>query len=207
MKHKLYKSICMILVIMYSLPVFALQKTLINKLDKKQIPTSLILNGNVLENYSWVDKSGKHLVFNTKSNKNNDNLDSKSLSLNVYHYILNKEKYTKVWEIKDSIIDCPLDIEFDFINDTFKITDLDKNGTFEIWAMYKKACRGDVSPIELKIIMYEGNNKNTFTGRSVIKINNMTVEGGDFNFDLNFRKNKKEFRLYALNLWNKNKYL
>ncbi len=55
--------------------------------------------------------------------------------------------------------ECPLYIQVNFIRNTFAVTDLNKNGKAEVWLMYKTACRSDVSPANMKIVMYEGNKK------------------------------------------------
>jgi hypothetical protein len=59
-------------------------------------------------------------------------------------------------EVNDFIKDCMVDIDAAFKKNSLKVTDLDKNGIAEIWVMYEMACKGDVSPSDLKIIMYEG---------------------------------------------------
>ena len=62
----------------------------------------------------------------------------------------------QVWQINDLVEDCPLSLEIEFIPEALRITDLDGDGLNEIWVVYRLGCRGDVSPLGMKIIMYEG---------------------------------------------------
>jgi hypothetical protein len=57
-----------------------------------------------------------------------------------------------------------------FVKNTFKINDLDHNGIAEIWLMYKIVCHGDVSPCEMKIIIYEEKQKIAMRGENKVQI-------------------------------------
>lgn len=98
----------------------------------------------------------------------------------AYHFLLNNDSVNKTWKVYDFINDCPVDLDAKFIKNTFQVTDLNKDGIGEIWIMYNTVCHGDVSPTDMKIIMYQGTQKYTIRGRSKVYLNCMKSEGGEF---------------------------
>jgi hypothetical protein len=108
------------------------------------------------------------------------------------------------WTVHDYIHDCPVDYEAKFIKNTLQITDLNKNGIGEIWLMYKTACHGDVSPSDMKIIMYEGKLVHKMIGTNKVEIGPGEFYGGEYKFDKSFQEGPKEFINFAKNLWRKN---
>lgn len=61
----------------------------------------------------------------------------------------------RVWTFMDFVADCPVDIVAEFIKPAMRITDLDNDGNGEVWLLYRLACKGDTSPAELHIVMYQ----------------------------------------------------
>lgn len=59
---------------------------------------------------------------------------------------------------------CPVDVTCNFIPGSTAVTDLDKDGIAETKVQYSVACRGDVSPATMKMIMYENGVKYTLRG-------------------------------------------
>ncbi|MBM3415723.1 MAG: hypothetical protein FJY20_04580 [Bacteroidetes bacterium] len=59
---------------------------------------------------------------------------------------------------------CPFDITCEFIKDAVSITDLDANRLAETTILYRLACRSDVSPSAMKLIMHEGEKKYVLRG-------------------------------------------
>jgi len=92
-----------------------------------------------------------------------------------------------------------------FVDKTFAVTDLNKDGKAEVWIMYKVSCQGDVSPIPMKIIMYQDNKKFAVRGTARVKVSANEYIGGEFTFDEIFKSAPTEFRQYAENLWKKHK--
>ncbi|RFZ82290.1 hypothetical protein DYU05_16890 [Mucilaginibacter terrenus] len=70
--------------------------------------------------------------------------------------------------------------------------------------MYKTACRGDVSPSDMKIIMYEGGKKYAVRGTNKIKVGEKIYEGGAYTTDEAFKTGPLVFAKYAATLWKKN---
>lgn len=69
--------------------------------------------------------------------------------------------------------------------------------------MYKVSCQSDVSPVPMKIIMYEGNQKYAVRGATRVKVSEKEYMGGDYSFDQAFTNGPAAFRRYADQLWNK----
>jgi hypothetical protein len=64
----------------------------------------------------------------------------------------------------DGIKTCPFDITAAFIKDAVTVTDLDKDGIPEIKIQYATACRSDVSPADMKLLLYENGEKYALRG-------------------------------------------
>ena len=92
-----------------------------------------------------------------------------------------------------------------FIDKAFAVTDLNKDGKAEVWIMYKVSCQGDVSPVPMKIIMYQYNKKFAVRGTTKVKVSAQEYVGGDFAFDDAFKIAPAEFRQYAEKLWKQHK--
>jgi hypothetical protein len=106
------------------------------------------------------------------------------------------------WKMIDYISDCELDIVCSFYDDHLTITDLDSNGLAEITMLYALSCKGDVSPNEKKLIMYEGTQKYAIRGEELMLLQKDTL-GGSWKADTAFSKAPKAFLSYAVERWEK----
>lgn len=182
-----------------------------NPITKEKLPKEMVFEGKIAALTQWQDKDGQHIVVTTetgiytsaKFKHENEGLDAE---LFAYHYLFNttEKKYKLAWKVYDYISDCPVDIEASFIKDTFQVTDLDHDNVAEVWLMYKKTCHGDVSPCEMKIIMYEGKQKYAMRGENKIRVSETEFIGGDYKQDGAFLKGPKAFQKFAQALWSKN---
>ena len=186
-----------------------IEDTTITLIDS--LPKQLVYEGKVKEAINWADKEGKHIAIITEtgiyvSEKFGHDNDGADAEIFAYHYLLNEktDRYELKWKIYDYISDCPVDIAANFIENTFKVTDLDNNGIHEVWVMYQKVCHGDVSPFEMKVIMYEGNTKYAMRRENKIQLSDNESFGGEYKFDNNFTKGKNVFREYARKIWSDN---
>lgn len=187
----------------------------VEKIDSTQFPKSIQYEGFVKNAVRWKDEQGDNIVITTETgyhfNKKfkHESDDSSDAELFAYHYIVSGNDVKQTWKVYDYISDCPVDIEAKFVKNTFNVTDLNHNGIAEIWIMYKTACHGDISPLNMKIIMYEGKDKYAMRGENKVQVG--TLEngekdfiGGEFKFDENFKKGPKVFKEFAQKLWNDN---
>jgi hypothetical protein len=106
------------------------------------------------------------------------------------------------WKMMDQIKDCELDIVCSFYDDHLTITDLDSNGLAEITMLYALSCKGDVSPNEKKLIMYEGTQKYAIRGEELMLLQKDTI-GGSWKADTAFSKAPKAFLAHAVERWQK----
>lgn len=188
--------------------MFAQSSFKVAKLDTNKLPKGITCNGKLKDAIRWTDKLGDNIVItcetgiyeNPKFKHENDGSDAEVFA---YHYIIT-DTLQLSWKIYDFIQDCPVDIEASFLKNSLQATDLNNDGVAEIWIMYKTVCHGDVSPCDMKIIMYQGQRKFAMRGRNKVPLTNKEYYGGEYKFDKAFNEGPKEFRDFALKLWNKN---
>lgn len=187
----------------------------ITAIDSTQFPASVKYEGFVKNAVRWKDKLGDNIVLTTETgyhiNKKfkHEFEDSSDAELFAYHYIVSANDARQTWRVYDFISDCPVDIVASFVKNTFQVTDLNHNGIAEIWLMYKTVCHGDVSPSDMKVIMYEGNQKYAMRGENKVQVGvhdngENYYLGGEFKMDENFKKGPKVFKDFAQKLWDKN---
>jgi len=201
------KLISLLLACILSRPCYAQFKLI--TLDKNSIPKDIRYTGNVVQAVRWTDKTGDNVIILTATDrtisKNALDEDYKDGALYAYHYLMINNTPKQTWKIYDYVKECPFDMFLHFINKGFSITDLNKDGNAEIWITYKVSCHSDITPVPMKIIMYQDNVKYAARGNTRVQESEKTFTGGDFSFDEAFKKAPVEFRRYAEKLWNKNK--
>lgn len=191
--------------------VKAQDKPAVQQLDLKNLPNGIRYEGNIKTAVRWTDKAGVNVVITTEtgiheSKKFKHENNGSDAELFAYHFLIKDNSAVRSWRVYDFIHDCPVDIEASFIENTFQVTDLNKDGVGEVWLMYKKVCHGDVSPSELKIIMYQGTQKFAIRGESKVldgidDKGNKHYSGGNYKFDQAFANGPAAFLTFAKKLW------
>ena len=180
----------------------------LSKLDISNLPKEIKYEGKINNAVRWKDGSGDNIIITTEtgpySSKTEKDEDSKDAELFAYHFISEGDSIKLTWKIYDFIKACPLDIEANFIKNTLQVTDLNNDGSGEVWLMYKTACRSDVSPSDMKIIMYQKQQKFAMRGQNKVQVSEMEFSGGDYKFDKGFTEGPNEFRVFAKSMWDKN---
>ena len=178
----------------------------VTKLDKAHLPKGIHYKGQLINALRWTDKAGNHVVITTETGEfpSKEGEDFRSMRLAAQHFLLTSDSLRQTWQMQDGVTDCPVDMMATFTKNTFQVTDLNKDGLGEVWLMYKTVCHGDVSPVTMKIIMYQGAQKFAMRGRNRVKVSATESEGGEYQFDPAFQAGPKEFRMFALALWQKN---
>ena len=149
------------------------------------IPKSITYKGKLQDAFHWKDSLGENIFFTTQVAPYNDNdkgeagEDGRTAELYAYHYLKTDGDYKQVWQISDRELSCPLDIVTEFIPGSTTVTDIDKDGKAEIKVQYSLACRGDVSPSSMKLIMQENQEVYTLNG------NRWMSFGPESKFDVN----------------------
>jgi hypothetical protein len=178
----------------------------IAELKVTELPLSIKYEGKINNAVRWQDKLGDNIVITTETGifSNKKNKDFNDAELYAYHFLVKNDSAIQTWKVYDHVDECNVDIEANFVKNTFQITDLNKDGVGEVWLMYKTACHGDVSPCSMKIIMYQGSEKFAMRGRNKVQFSTDQFEGGEYKFDKDFINSPGIFREFAQKLWNKN---
>lgn len=177
------------------------------KVDFNKIPKFIKYSGKLKNVISWLDSMGEHYIITSETGiytPENSQDDGSNAEIFAYHYVVKNTKYERVWKVYDFIKECPVEIEAKFRKNTLHITDLNNNGVKEIWLMYRKVCHGDISPLEMKIIMYEGTQKYAMRGHNKVKISENEYSGGDYKYDEKFINAPDSFRQFSQKMWNEN---
>ncbi|MBK8519744.1 MAG: hypothetical protein IPL54_02280 [Chitinophagaceae bacterium] len=95
-----------------------------------------------------------------------------------------------------------MDATCEFFPKSFTITDNNANDVGEVCFLYKLSCKGDVSPDEKKLIMYEGVNKYAIRGSTILQFA-AGKEGGDKKIDASFSKAARPLLDFANGQWDK----
>ena len=178
------------------------------QIKESDLPKDIKLSGQLKSAITFSDASGEHLLILTESgefvSKNADSDDYRNSELHAFHYLKTNQSFVQTWKVYDFIKECPVDIETEFLPSSPTITDLDNDGIAEIWVIYKTVCHGDVSPSDMKVIMYEDKQKHAMRGRNKVEYAPGQFEGGEYNFDQAFNSAPSSFRQFATDLWTKN---
>lgn len=181
----------------------------LSNIDLMKIPSSISYEGAPKKAVRYTDRLGEQIVLlcetgvytNKAYTHDNDGADAE---VYAYHYLIKKDSTFLTWRVYDFVKDCNMDLEAIFVLGSFQVTDLNKDGIAEVWVMYKSVCHDDVSPYDMKIIMYQGAQKFALRGQNKVKVNSKDYEGGQCSFDKAFMEGPKEFRDFAQKLWDKN---
>lgn len=151
----------------------------------------------------WHDASGENwLVLYETGPYIEKGQTNASAKLSAVLYQKTDSGFIQKWMMQDYIHDCELDLTCSFYDDHLSITDLDSNGIAEIILVYALSCKGDVSPNEKKLIMYEGKNKYAIRGEELMILQKDTI-GGTMQADSSFSKAPAVFLSFAKEHWKK----
>lgn len=167
--------------------------------DKANTPLKDSLKGTIADGADWVDAEGEHTVVLVQTdNKMVNDMQSQR----IYAYCFKKEAgaWKPTWQVKDGISDCEVDATCMIFPGSLSVSDADSNGVAEVSFLYHLSCKGDVSPDEKKLIMYEGLNKYAIRGSTIIQFPNGR-EGGQKNIDPSFTKAPRALLDHANKRW------
>ncbi|MEI6090225.1 MAG: hypothetical protein WCR42_07225 [bacterium] len=219
--------LCVILLFAISMPTFSQIKAV--KISKSQIPTEIKYSSIPICSYKWTDKLGTNYLICSMSKeyappeaiearkhyqitKYDDYIDTMydsyeadfiNRELYAARYCVSNGKVNVVWQLEDEVHQCPADMTLKFLGKP-QITDLNGDNTAEVWFLYTLGCRSDVSPVDMKLIMYDGKNKYAIRGTRILQYEGQTeFDGGDKKMDEAFYKLSDNYQKYAWKLWNK----
>ncbi len=149
----------------------------------------------------FTDKSGQHVVRFVlgaeKKKKGEGDSIERSRELVVTHSVGKKE----VWRARDFVQQCEFDLSLEVLEGSIRLTDLDDDGEPEISFLYRLGCRSDVSPLTVKLLLYEGSTKYALRGESRERVGEHELAGGDFKVDPAFEQAPRPFVEFAKAQW------
>ena len=181
------------------------------------------LPGKTVKTVRYTDSLGDNAILFTETdiffspedalwNEKNDAIElhtsSRSKELTAYSFLLKKDGTThQNWRVYDFVRGCSAaDMDAEFEQEALQATDLDNNGIAEVWVLYSLTCRNDPSPLDMKIIMYEGGKKHVLRGETRIQMTKSAHMGDTYTLDAAFAAGPAEFTSFAKGLWEKYKY-
>lgn len=160
------------------------------------------IKGTLVDGLSWQDAEGENRVLFTAIPVQMNKSGQQAGAVYAYCFVNNGTGWKKKWEVKDRIDACEVDATCEFLPNSFTITDNDANNLGEVTFLYKLSCKGDVSPDEKKLIMYEAGNKYAIRGSTILQFAE-GKEGGDKKIDASFTKAAKPLLDFANSQWDK----
>ena len=130
------------------------------KLTAATIPKNMAYVGQLKNAVQWTDSLRKNIVITTETGitPSRNVPDSRDAALYAWHYVTQGDSMKLIWKFQDYVRECPVDVEANFVSNTFAVTDVNNNGKAEIWLLYKINCQGDVGPGDMKLMMKERKN-------------------------------------------------
>jgi hypothetical protein len=135
-----------------------------DKATADDIPTDFKYKGKFIEGWKWNDNMGKNLFFTSRIEPydEKDSYGDETQSAHLYAYQLVKKEdgsFETAWQMEDGMKYCSFDITTAFIPGSVTVTDLDRNGYAETKVQYELACRSDVSPSYMFLVMHENRSR------------------------------------------------
>lgn len=229
MRHIKIILLSLSLLLVFNLPLFPQINP--TKISKSQIPSEIKYLGNPIWSYKWTDKSGTNYLICSMSKeyappeaiearkhyqitKYDDFTDTMydsyeaefiNRELFAIRYCIADGKVKIIWQLEDEVHQCPADMTLEFLGKP-QITDLNNDNSAEVWFIYTLGCRSDVSPVDMKLFMYDGKDKYAIRGTRILRYDGQTeFAGGDKKMDAAFYRLSKKYQTFAWKLWNKYK--
>lgn len=137
--------------------------------------------------FRFEDAAGEHRLTVVRTVKR------RSATLQVTHEVKPpKGAWTKVFQANDFVPACEFDLTLELVKDSLQLSDADGDGAVEVSFAYVLGCRSDVSPLSLKLLLYEGSTKYALRGTSRVLVGQdeqgkPQFEGGDHQADPAFK--------------------
>jgi hypothetical protein len=171
--------------------------------NAEKLPAGLGIKGKVVDGARWKDQGGESLLLITETGAfpspkplNEGAVDAE---LYAYQFVRQGEAWKLLWKIQDFERSCDLDLTASYRRGSLTLSDLDQDGIAESAFLYRLACRGDVSPAVLKLMMHEGAAKYALRGLTTIPAAGQTDEV--MTPDPAFKKAPAAFLTHATALW------
>ncbi|HEX2201888.1 MAG TPA: hypothetical protein VHG91_01250 [Longimicrobium sp.] len=145
------------------------QEIAVRRLSAREVPAGVERRGTIEAARRWRDRSGDNLLVLTRTAEtqgppNEYAEPSRQREIYVYHYVRDGAGYRLLWRTVDHVRGCDFDLTLSFVPGSLQVTDVDRDGLAETSYAYRLACRSDVSPAALKLILHEGATKYAVRG-------------------------------------------
>lgn len=202
-RSRVWQRICMLgmLWVCSQGVLLAQEKPSLNMLTPEEYP-EMEYRGQVKHAVEWQDAAGRHWLITTETgDEPNGEPGHSDAFVFAYQFLGEAGGQQRVDTFMDFVADCPVDLTAEFLGSMPTVTDLDSDGYTEIWLVYQLACRGDVSPAGMHVVLYLGGQRYTMQGTRKIIYPDEEQEGGNFQFDEAFLALPAPFRAFAQELW------
>jgi hypothetical protein len=135
------------------------------ELNAGEVPDELEYEGELVQAIAWSDAHGDNWVLFSEMDRPHDEEGEASANLYVAHYVRGDGPPRRLRLVRDRVEACTVDVTLRFEPEARSVTDLDEDGIGEVTFAYWIACKGDVSPDGLKLLMLEGGDKYIIRGR------------------------------------------
>ncbi len=144
------------------------------------IPRDINFKGILVEALEFQDANGYNLIFFTQTGSfpvskkdENGSFYKTNDRAEIYAYLYTKSEpkstYRQLWKTTDNQECENLDLYIGFTKKSLSITDIDQDGIAELSFQYLKSCRGDVSPSDRYLNLFESSEKYQFSGHSTLE--------------------------------------
>lgn len=153
----------------------------VDTLKPSELPAEIAVRGRAQLGLRWEDANGQNLLVESlvppydEKLPDRDGMLGQSSQLIAKQYVRRDTGWAVLWDIADAIRHCEFDITLQFLGRP-TVTDLDNNGITETTILYKLACRSDVSPASMKLLMHENNRKFALRGIMFIDYSGLSDE-------------------------------
>ena len=167
---------------------------------------------------SWIGTVGEQYLVQLQRFNSTNSPGEPAGEVFTHLYVIDEQEALRVWQIYDYVPCDGLDVIAEFAKNTAVVTDINNNGVVEVSVPYYLGCRGDVSYDEMKVIMYEGQQKFAIRGNSAIcnaktgqPVDATGYYGGDYKVDEKLLQQsalsasqKSVFRRHLQSVWRDN---
>ena len=124
--------------------------------------------GEVVTQKRWRDAQGEQTALLTRNEK----------ELFVYHYRRDEAGVRLVQSTTDHVKDCTDDITLAFLDDAIAVTDVDNDRVGELTFAYETACRTDVSPVNLHVVLWVDGKSYYVQGYNTLELGDQRLAEG-----------------------------
>lgn len=152
----------------------------------------------------WTDRLGENTLVLTQTGRirsrecPDPDGGCSDAELYAYHWVRKPDGMSLLWTTRDFVRGCPVDLTARYVPESVAVTDLDGDGVAETSFVYFLACRGDVSPATMKLLLHEGAQKYAARGTSRPR---GATDGGEVRMDEVFARGPRQFASFANAQW------